>query len=367
MIRATVGICKTYRDAMRLLDGAVNHERTVYGGARYALARMRAFDRAAGAPHRGKNIIHVAGTKGKGTTAHTIEAHLRAAGFRTGLYTSPHVLDLRERIRLDGEMIPRARLAEIVCGLPNRRFRPSDFGILTEAALRAFVDCDWVVLEAGLGGRLDATNIVRPRACVFTPISFDHTDRLGTTVEAIARDKAGIVKRGAVVVAAERHAAFPRRTIVSRSLAKATLRALGLPVRPIGPVRLPARQQRVGRFIVDGCHNAASARFLAARLRGRPPLIFAAAADKDVEAMLAALVPRCGDVYATRFGGGRAMEPAAVASIAERCGARRVTVCRNAGEAIRLAKSGVVAGSFFLAGEALRDILRTPPVENAVG
>ena len=83
--------------------------------------------------------------------------------------------------------------------------------------------------------------------------------------------------------------------------------------------------------------------------------------------MLAALVPRCGDVYATRFGGGRAMEPAAVASIAERCGARRVTVCRNAGEAIRLAKSGVVAGSFFLAGEALRDILRTPPVENAVG
>lgn len=351
MIRAIMPRCK----AIRLLEGAVNHERTVYGGARYTLARMRAFDRAAGAPHRGKSIIHIAGTKGKGTTAHTIEARLRAAGFRTGLYTSPHVLDLRERIRLDGEMIPHARLDEIILRLPIRRFRPSYFEILTEAALQAFADCDWIVLEAGLGGRLDATNIVRPRACVFTPISLDHTDRLGTTIEAIARDKAGIIKPGAVVVAAERHAAFPPRTIVARDLAKATLRALGLPVRPIAPIRLPARQQRVGRWIVDGCHNAASARALARTLRGRPPLVFAAAADKDVESMLAALVPRCGHVYATRFRGGRAMAPAAVASIAERWGAT-VTICRNVREAVRLAGHGVVAGSFFLAGEVLRSL-----------
>ena len=91
---------RTYRDALAELDAAENYERAV-AGPRWGLARMRAFDRACGAPHRGRNIIHVAGTKGKGSTAHFIEALLRAVGFRTGLFTSPHLLDVRERVRLE--------------------------------------------------------------------------------------------------------------------------------------------------------------------------------------------------------------------------------------------------------------------------
>jgi dihydrofolate synthase/folylpolyglutamate synthase len=383
---------RTYREALACLAAAVNYEHVGFGPARFDLGRMRAFDRACGSPHRGRRIIHVAGTKGKGSTAHFIEALLRAAGFRTGLYTSPHVSDVRERIRLDGRPISRARFTDVMNRMAPaiRRVGPSYFEILTEAALLAFEACDWIVLEAGLGGRLDATNIVRPSLCVITPISLDHTERLGTTIGRIAREKAGIVKPGVPVVAAcdgEALAQLPRRTIragtvgvpplgmagahqrINAGLALEAMRVLGLPIRAraLSAVRLPARIQRFGGrppFWVDACHNAASARALARVLADvrnrRRRLIFGAAAEKDVEAMLGALRPHVEELLVTRFRSPRAMTTAALASIAARQGYRRIFRFPRSRDALKYVLRhysrrdlGVSAGSFYLAGEVI--------------
>jgi dihydrofolate synthase/folylpolyglutamate synthase len=370
-----------YRRALALLDRSVNVEQTVYGSARYTLTRMRAFDRACGAPHRRLKIVHITGTKGKGSTAHFIEALLRAAGFRTGLYTSPHVLDVRERIRIDGRPISRDRFAHLVRRLAPaiRRYRPSYFEILTEAAFHAFADCDWVVLEVGLGGRLDATNVVRPRACVITPISFDHTDRLGTTIEEITRDKEGIIKSGVPVVRTPARGVPPLAMMgahqrVNAGLAIATMKALNLPVHAdaLRGVRLPARAQWIpGRppFIVDAAHNVASARALAdvlRRFRGRPrTLVFGAPADKDVEGMLAALLPEVDRLVVTRYRGARAMAVPAVVSVAERQGAKSIYHFPGAPAALQFVLShsrrhevAASAGSFYLAGEIIAGLRR---------
>lgn len=378
-----------------LLDAAVNHERLAAGAPRWTLARMRAFDRACGSPHRGLRIIHVAGTKGKGSTAHFLEALLRAAGFRTGLYTSPHLVDVRERIRLDGRPIsPLGFAAALEAIAPAiRRFRPTWFEILTEMAFVAFKECDWIVLETGMGGRLDATNIVRPRLGVITPIGMDHTDRLGATIAAIAREKAGIVKRGvpavtsatgealrylpAGVVRAGVRGVPPLRARGAHQrrnagLALAALRTLGLPLRPeaLGGVVVPGRLQWFDTrppFLVDTCHNVLSARALARELRGlrgrRRRMIFASAADKDVEGILAELVPEVEELLVTEFPGGRAMSPAALESIARRRGARCVRRFERPAGALRYLRSnpgrrdvGISAGSFYLAGKVIAEL-----------
>lgn len=159
-----------------------------------------------GNPQRGLRCVHVAGTNGKGTTAHLIAASLQAAGFRTGLYTSPHIADLRERILIDGEMIGKDEVTDFMnryhAAIDGSGLKPSFFELLTVMAFDAFRrhDVDYAVVEVGLGGRLDATNIITPEMCVITNISLDHTDILGDTLEKIAAEKAGIIKEGVPVV-----------------------------------------------------------------------------------------------------------------------------------------------------------------------
>lgn len=162
-----------------------------------------------GNPHEGLTCVHVAGTNGKGTTSHLLAACLQAAGMKVGLYTSPHITDMRERILVDGEMISREEVVDFMRryddALAGSDLRPSFFELLTVMAFDCFRrrKVDIAVVEVGLGGRLDATNIIKPRLCVITNISADHTEILGDTLEKIAAEKAGIIKRGVPIVVGE--------------------------------------------------------------------------------------------------------------------------------------------------------------------
>ncbi|MDE5649914.1 MAG: bifunctional folylpolyglutamate synthase/dihydrofolate synthase, partial [Duncaniella sp.] len=174
------------------------------GAAAYkpGLGTSVALDNMFGNPHRRYPSIHVAGTNGKGSTAHTLAAVLQSAGYRTGLYTSPHLFDFRERIRVNGEMITREavvsfveRWLELHSLEENAGLTPSFFELTSTMAFEYFAECgvDVAVVETGLGGRLDSTNIITPVLSVITNISFDHTSLLGDTLEKIAFEKAGII------------------------------------------------------------------------------------------------------------------------------------------------------------------------------
>lgn len=159
-------------------------------------------------PHRKFKAIHVAGTNGKGSTSHMLAAVLQAHGYKTGLYTSPHLTDFRERIRINGEMIPQHEVVDFVEGWKRRKpedLNPSFFELTMMMAFDFFArqEVEYAVIEVGMGGRLDSTNIITPILSIITNISFDHTQFLGNTLKAIAVEKAGIIKRGVPVVIGE--------------------------------------------------------------------------------------------------------------------------------------------------------------------
>ena len=194
----------TYEEALQKIN-----DRLIFG-VKPGLERIQALCEKLGDPQKRTRFIHVAGTNGKGTTCTLIASVLQAAGFRTGLYTSPYVLDFRERFRIDGEMIPKTelieeveRVAAIAAELEAQGETITEFEFITALAFDWFARraCDFVVLEVGLGGRFDATNVIdTPEAAAVASISFDHTAVLGDTLEKIAYEKAGIVKPGGSVV-----------------------------------------------------------------------------------------------------------------------------------------------------------------------
>ncbi|MCC8036253.1 MAG: bifunctional folylpolyglutamate synthase/dihydrofolate synthase [Rikenellaceae bacterium] len=183
-------------------------QRVGAGAYKPGLERIAEFVAELGAPQDKYKIIHVAGTNGKGSVSHMLSSILTAAGCRTGLYTSPHLRDFRERIRIDGEMIPEDDVVEFARGnMPAMENLGLSFFEATAAmAFRYFADngVDFAVIETGLGGRLDATNIVRPVLGIVTNIGLDHTNLLGDTLRQIAQEKAGIIKEGVPVVIGER-------------------------------------------------------------------------------------------------------------------------------------------------------------------
>ena len=204
-----------YSEAVAYLESLIDYERTPAGAA---AARLWNLDRtfhllqAVGNPHRDLRCLHLAGTKGKGSTAAMAASILTAAGHRTGLYTSPHLVSFRERIRIDGELIPEddvialvAEIRPIVEEMGGTEIGPPSF--FEAYTLMAFLyfarlQVDLAVLETGLGGRLDATNVVSPMACAITRIGLDHTQELGETIAQIAGEKAGIIKQGVPVISA---------------------------------------------------------------------------------------------------------------------------------------------------------------------
>ncbi|HXG61290.1 MAG TPA: folylpolyglutamate synthase/dihydrofolate synthase family protein [Planctomycetota bacterium] len=411
---------RTYRQALDHLAKFTDYERMQarYAPDTYNLDRMRRLVEALGHPERTFPSLHIAGTKGKGSVAHMAEAVLREAGFRTGLYTSPHLVDMRERIRRDGRPMTERDFVWAMNRMerPLRRLRPTYFETMTAAAFLLFArwKVDWAVIEVGLGGRLDATNVIRPAACAITPIDYDHMDKLGRTLGAIAREKAGILKPGVPAVSSpQRPAAWrelrrhgrlfvPRVRLLSRrpgrlefeveglrgkvyrcalpawgvhqagnaGTALALLEAAGVPFtraqarRALARLRLPGRVEVVRRrpwIVVDTAHNPVAARALEAALRDLPRrrtvLVFGASADKDYVAMLRTLLPGTDLAIFTRARSPRAADPRELARHARNIPALRADSVERALEAARAIAGPrdavVVTGSFYVAGEAL--------------
>jgi dihydrofolate synthase/folylpolyglutamate synthase len=180
-----------YRDAIGFLfDRLPMYQRVGKAAYKSNLDTTLALDEYFGHPHRTFKSIHIAGTNGKGSVAHMLSAVLQHAGYRVGLYTSPHLLDFRERIRIDGRMIPEEKVSEFVSRHREilERLQPSFFEMTVAMAFDAFsrAEVDYAVVETGMGGRLDSTNIVTPVVSVITNIGFDHSQFLGDTIYKIA-------------------------------------------------------------------------------------------------------------------------------------------------------------------------------------
>lgn len=354
------------------------------------LERVRAHLARLGDPHLKVPAFHVAGTNGKGSTCAMLASVLRAAGYKTGLYTSPHLLGVRERVKVDGRPIPEkefaAAMEKALAADPQKRL--TYFELLTSVAFQHFAaaGCDVTVLETGLGGLLDATNVVpAPLAAIVTSVDYDHQAYLGRTLAAIARQKAGIFKPGRPAVrpalpvlarAAKRgEAVVVRRPWASVStdwkrgrqtlqapngrryalsllgakqgwnaaLARAAVDASGLPVseaawaKGLARVEWPARFEPIelgGKtLVVDGGHNPEAARALAATWKASPfskkPARFflGLMKDKDAAGVLGPLAPFVRDAVVVRPPSPRALDPMELAGHVRRAAPKaRVTV-----------------------------------------
>ena len=194
----------TYNSAVQyLFDSAPLFQNVGAAAYKEGLGNTHLLDEQFGHPHRQYRTIHVGGTNGKGSVSHTLAAILQAQGYRVGLYTSPHLVDFRERIKVNGEMISKERVIDFVTDFKKRNYSAvcsgfSFFELATALAFQYFSEqkVDFAVIEVGLGGRLDCTNIIMPELSIVTNISFDHVQFLGDTLPKIASEKAGIIKTG---------------------------------------------------------------------------------------------------------------------------------------------------------------------------
>ncbi len=265
-----------------------------------------------GDPQLAYPAVHVVGTNGKSTATRTIEALLRADGLRVGATVSPHVRRWEERITIDGaEADLEAALARVrpTC----ERHHATQFETITAAALTAFAEAgvDAAVVEAGLGGRHDATNVLRSRVVLLTNVGLDHTDVLGDTVEAIAREKLAVVMEDTIVVVAGStfEQFVPVRCTVLQGGAREAAEAfVGHPIEAEPAIVLPGRLERRAGEIRDGAHNPDGARWLAERLAGQDFTIVASVLrDKDSAAMLASLATLGSRLVATTSSNERAL------------------------------------------------------------
>lgn len=376
-------------------------------GIRPGLGRMRAVLRALRRPEREYPSIIVAGTNGKGSTSATLSSILVEAGYRTGLYTSPHLVDIRERWMINGGKIDPQLLDESIeilrRGVARSGINPTYFEALTLIAFIAFrqANCEIAVLEVGMGGRLDATNVIRPIAALITPIGFDHTEFLGTTLRRITAEKAGIIHRGAIVLTSnteppvlevlrKRAEKFGNRFIAvdgehptplpggfqRRNVALAVRAAQEL--RPLLPrISGDAINRGVERTIwrgrleqiasdgkaiwVDGFHNPHAAEAIASFIEEnlRPPrlLVFGMMRDKQIEQVGRLMFPLFDCVIATEPYPPRSAPAEELAALARRFGIEAIAEpdpVRAFAHALRSPQRSIlIGGSLYLAGAAI--------------
>ncbi len=361
-------------------------------------------------PAHGVRVVHVAGTNGKGSTCAMMDRVARGCGRRTGLFTSPHLIDYRERMRVSGEMIPEERCAELLTKLravcEGLEVHPTFFEITLAVAMRWFRErgCELIILETGMGGRLDATTAVPADVCVITPIGMDHTQWLGDTLGKVAAEKAGIFLKGVPAVSAPQEAearmvlekeANERRTPLdfieaplegygialagehqkwNAALALAALHKLGMRlgyesvVEGLGKVSWPGRFERIAsggiEVILDGAHNPHAAKVLRetwlSEIGGeKGTLVFGAVETKDVSGILAELKGLTERMIFCKVGTLRGL---AVEELMKSLPEGAEAECHgNFHEAMAAARKHggpvLVAGSLFLVGEARAELL----------
>ena len=418
-----------YPDSVQFLYALGNEIKT----AKLGLERITEVLEALGRPQDRTRFVHVAGTNGKGSTCAMIASALQCAGRRTGLFTSPHLSEATERIQIDGEPISAARFAvafervhtavEQLLSIGAIDLHTTYFETVTAMALLVFAEeaVDTVVLEVGLGGRLDATNVVTPELCVITPIDFDHEAFLGRSLEAIAGEKAGILKAGVTAIFARQRSeaaavldlraaqlcipvarteawtidnlemdARGSRFLLSGELemriecplagehqvenaatAAVALTRLGIAepeiTRGIAQTRWPGRLERVSdrpEIILDGAHNPAGARALAAYIARfyagrRVRLIYGAMRDKAIDEIGEVLFPLAQEVIVTAPRQARALSPESIREVAEH---HNLSTAADLQEALARVKDATaedaifITGSLFLVAEA-RELL----------
>jgi dihydrofolate synthase / folylpolyglutamate synthase len=398
-------ILLTYPQSVRFLYGLGNESRS----AKLGLETVAGLLARLGDPHRAARFIHVAGTNGKGSVCAMLESVLRAAGVRTGLFTSPHLIEPTERIQIDGcpvssvlfaQAFDRVHaLAETMLAAGALAAHPTYFETVTLMAFLLFRDlgATTVVLEVGLGGRLDATNVVEPEVSVITPIDYDHEAFLGKSLEAIAAEKAGIIKRGVPVVLGPQRpnvaallearaaelaapvfqysdwqaqelqldahgsrftAAGSRRLHIGCPLAGehqvanaltaiAALDLLNIPSEAIEAgiraTRWPGRLERVSErpeMLLDGANNPAGASALARHIQRfysgrRLWLVYGAMRDKAVSEVAGILFPYARTVVLTAPAHPRAVRPEALAALVDHPDLRTAPVLSDALEIVR--------------------------------
>ncbi len=398
-----------FSDSSEALDWLYN---TQLFGMKLGLEGITRLLRACGLSHlvdaspEAPQIIHVAGTNGKGSTCAMMESIGRASGYKTGMFTSPHLVQFHERLRVNNEMIADADLCRLIQKLHDLTQDwdpcPTFFELATALGLMYFTEqgCDLILLETGMGGRLDATNAVAKSVVVLVPIGLDHTQYLGDTLAAIAGEKAGIITSALPVICApqevEAMVVISKRCEVTGSKLMLCDDACALPLGLLGKHQaqnaalavaamkaLPAfrgdeasiasgllHARWAGRFelvdlagkavIFDGAHNAHAMRTLVDTWKScygevKPCCIFAAAEDKDVGAVLSLLAPLVGRWVLPVVQSPRIAKPEAMADLVRGHSSAPVTTCdrlSDAFESLSGDEANLLCGSLFLVGEA---------------
>ena len=371
-------------------------------GISKGLHNMKVLCNAFGEPQKSFESIHIAGTNGKGSTAFYLASILQAHGISTGLFTSPHLVSVRERFRINGKIIPQGELDSLLLRIENAakiaNIEPSYFETLTIAAFLWFKEnrVQTAVLEAGLGGRLDSTKIAKGRIAAITSISLDHTEFLGNTKEKILKEKLGILKKGATLVLGN----LPKELIakcpqhikakkitpalqvgnfgkiyvknaelawtIAKEFLNSQLSTLNsqlkfnatLARKTLKKNAWPGRMQMLKNFILDGAHNPEAAKILAKCLKEKnfPPLpcIFASLADKDTKGVLKALKPCISVCYPVQLENPRARSAEGICEICERLKIKAKPFDKS--EICGLKKPILITGSLYLVGKAIFEL-----------
>jgi len=383
--------------------GLENIRRLIAELSRTGGFQVAADDMAIAVPFK---VIHVAGTNGKGSVCAMIESICRAQGYRTGLFISPHLVTFRERIRVNGKLISQNAVADGLAAIRdlirNWDPHPTFFEVTTALALKHFCETkiDVVVLETGLGGRLDATNAIQSDVSVITPIDFDHEKWLGNTLTDIAGEKAGIIKAGVPVISAPQqpeadkvirsraaecdaplqfvNEPYSRSPVALRgrhqknnaAVAIGAIQAAnihldeGAIVRGLAAIEWPARFQKWDeRTIIDGAHNPSAARVLARTWREvfgdrKATLVLAVLSDKDLRSICEALAPIASAVILPKIRSDRAVAPEELAKVSSTITpSLPCSITPTVGDALMLARADpnpiLIGGSLHFAGEVL--------------